>query len=272
MRHAIALFTQQLSIKLRSLGVWILIWCVLLLFFTTVFNSLSKDAADTAKVFQQLPKEVFTAININPAAYLTSIENFLSGQFLFVYLLAGSIFSFSLGVGAIGRRIENGTIAGILTKPIPRTVVYLMQAKVTMLFLLLAGSLIGTFAWTIFNALLTNQDSISGRYFFGLFLGSTLLFMTFSALGQLLGMMLNGGRSLAVGAGLIVASWFINSLGELANLPTWLQYASVFHYFDVPMLRDDFALNGARTACLILLLIAVTIIGSRLFKKKDIYI
>jgi ABC-2 type transport system permease protein len=269
--YMFALFRQQLRQKRLTLLGWCIVWSLLILLFATVFNSLSKDATESAKVFEQLPKGVYNAFNIDPAMYLSRIESFISGQFLSVYMLAGSIFSFSLGIGAISRRIDNGTIAGILTKPISRGKIYLAQLSVNTVFLLLAGSIVGMFAWTAFNLLLQHQDSISGAYFFWAFTGSTAVFIVFAAFGQLLGMVLNAGRPMAVGAAIVVASWFINSLSDVVHFPGAITAMSIFHYFDVATLRDTFTLN-TRAIWLVLLFVLFSVAGWRIFKKKDIYV
>ena len=268
----ITLLRQQLSAKKRTFVIWVAVWTLLLLLFATVFNSLSKDSATNAKLFEQLPKGIFNAINIDPSLYLTKIEKFISGQFLFVYLLAGSIFSFALGASAIGKKIESRTIAMLLTKPISRGKLYLVQYLSSATFLAAAGVVIGCLAWTIMNVLLKYQSDISSSYFIWLFFGSTLIFLTFSALGQLIGSLMNGGSSLQVGAGIIVVSWFVNSLGEFAHIPTAVQVFSLFHYFNIPLLRDHFHLDFGLTIYLVAILLALLTAGYISFKKKDIYI
>ncbi len=266
------LLRQQLVAKARPFVIWIIVWTALLLLFANVFNAFSKDAATNAKLFEQLPQGIFNAINIDPSAYLTKIEKFISGQFLFVYLLAGSIFSFSLGTNAIGKKIESRTIATLLTKPISRGRLYLAQYSTSAIFLAASGFVIGWLGWIIMNVLLKYQSDISSSYFFWLFFGSTLIFMTFAALGQLIGSLMNGGSSLQVGAGIIVVSWFISSLGEFAHIPTAIQMFSLFHYFNVPMLRDNFQLDTRLTIYLVTILLTLLTAGYFTFKKKDIYI
>ncbi len=263
---------QILSAKIRPLIVWVVIWSLLLFLFANVFNSFSKDAAENAKIFEHLPKGVFNAINIDPALYLTRIEKFISGQFLFVYLLAGSIFSFSLGVNAIGKKIEDRTIATLVTKPIARGKIYLAQFLGSALFLAAAGTLLCLISLGIMNTVLKYQDDVSTSYFMWLFVGSTLVFTTFAVLGQLIGTLLNGGHALQVGSGIIVVSWFISSLGEFAHIPAAVQYVSVFHYFNIPLLRDSFTLDKSLTATLLIIILALFTGGWVYFRKKDIYI
>ena len=266
------LLKQQLNAKVSTLFIWLLVWSLLLLLFATVFNSLSKDAAESSKVFRQLPSGVFNSFNIDPSSYLTRIESFISGQFLSVYMLAGCIFSFTLGVGLIGKKIESRVIATLLTKPISRYRLYAVQSLVSVLFLAVASTLLCGISLIIFTNLLHSQNIVSTSYFTSLFTGSGLLFIAFALLGQLLGTLLNGGKSVPIGAGIVVVSWFVNNLAQLAHIPGVVQKLSLFHYFDVALLRTSFKLAFGSTVQLIIIILVLFIIGRQVFSKKDIYI
>ena len=93
----LTLLKQQLSSKKLGFIIWIIVWSLLLLLFANVFNSFSKDAAQNAKLFEQLPQGIFNAINIDPSVYLTKIEIYfwavlvcLSTSRLNICLLPGS--------------------------------------------------------------------------------------------------------------------------------------------------------------------------------------
>ena len=113
---------------------------------------------------------------------------------------------------------------------------------------------------------------VSTSYFTSLFIGSGLVFIAIAQLGLLLGTILNGGKSVPVGAGIVVVSWFVNSLAPLAHLPSVVQKVSLFHYFDITYLRTNFMLKGSLTVQLLFIIFALFIIGRQVFKKKDIYI
>jgi ABC-type transport system involved in multi-copper enzyme maturation permease subunit len=187
-------------------------------------------------------------------------------------MLAGSIFAFSMGVGAIGKRIENRTIAPLLTSRLPRGGVYLTQFFANTVFFVVTGTLLCSVALVVMSNLLKYQESISTGYFVGLFVGSSLLFIAFSALGQLVGMVLNGERATQIGAGIVVVSWFITSLGEFAHIPAMAQKLSLFGYFDVTLLRDSHVLSGSLTTVLVILVLAFVGIGYVFFRKKNIYL
>lgn len=269
---SIRLLLQELRARRRLLITWSIIWSLLLVFFTSVFNSFSKDAAQNAQLFEQLPKGFFDALNINPSLYLSQIEQFISGQFLFVYLLAGCIFAFSMGVGAIGKRVDNRTIALLLTSPLSRGKIYMTQLVANLLFFVVSGTLLCVVSLLAMNNLLSHQEVVSMAYFVCLFAGSSLLFSTFSALGQLIGLLTNGEHATQIGAGIVVVSWFTTSLGNLVNIPAVLQHLSLFQYFDTTLLRDNFTLSTSGSIVLFSVIIALAVAGTIAFRRKNIYL
>jgi putative exporter of polyketide antibiotics len=122
------------------------------------------------------------------------------------------------------------------------------------------------------NNILTYQQDISTGYFIGLFVGSSLLFIAFSALGQLIGMLLNGEKAAQIGAGIVVISWFITSLGGFAHIPAIIQKLSLFEYFDVTLLRDSHVLSGLCTVILAIITPFFVLFGYLAFRKKNIYL
>lgn len=272
LRTATVYARQQMSAKLLTLAVWTLIWSLLLLLFAVVFKSLNNDAAKSSEVFKQLPSGVFSSFNIDPATYLSHIESFISGQFLSVYLLAGSIFAFSLGVGSIGKKIENRMLATTLTKPISRTWLYCIEFVINSWFLITASAALFGISIVIFNTVLKDHTVISVSYFSSLFSGSGILFIAYMALGQLVGTILNGGRAVLVGAAIVVFSWFLNSLAPLVHISNVIQIISLFHYFDVTLLRSSFELNFSLTVQLVAIILGLVLLGRYIFSNKNIYI
>ncbi len=199
------------------------------------------------------------------------MENFFSGQFLTIYTLAGSVFALFIGIAIIGGKIEDGTIAGFLTKPLRRSQIYLGSFINNVIFLVLSSAAIGTVVYELFN-LLTRQAYISTQYFINAFLSTTIVFITVLAAGQLLGLFLAKSRAHALGAFLIVLTWFVNSLGSLQGFPQWLRPFSPFYYFNNAQLRDTFTLDWHHLIVLPAATSLLVVIGVFLFRKKDIYL
>lgn len=262
-------FALQLFKRNRtSVIAWGIVWTLLGLLFATVFKSMSETAEQSARIYQSLPPAVLKTVNIS-ADYLTRPENFLSGQFLTIYLLAGSIFSVIMGVKAIGGRIQDRTILTSLTKRISRGSTYALHAFVIITTLLLMNIIVGIALLTSFTLL--SGAEISVQYIIATFSGAALVFICFAAVGLMAGVKIEKSHASAIGSALAVISFFVNGLGALAGVPAWLQKLSLFYYFDTVMLRDLYAINS-RIFALISLTIILIGLGAYLFRKKDIYL
>ena len=264
----LALLKLLFAQRSRSVITWVIIWSLLGLLFAFVFKDLSKSAEENFKLYQSLPAGVLKTVNIS-SDYLTKPEKFLSGQFLTVYLLAGSIFSVFMGVGALGAKIENSTIVNLLSKPLSRTTLYLSQAFTSLLGIFTASALIGLIMYSEFN--LAVDIPLSKGYFVATFVGSAIVFTWFAWLGQLLGLLVPKARAEAMGSALGVVSFFVNGLGSLEGVPTWIQKCSVFYYLNSAQLRDLYSLDATRLLVLIVSGVLILALGVFAFRRKQLY-
>lgn len=269
-RSLAALYRQQFASRSRSVLFLVIAWTLLGLLFAVVFKDLSRTAAQTIKIYQALPPAILHSFNISND-YLTHVEKFLSGQFLSVYMLAGGIFALFMGVGSIGGKIEDSTIANLLNKPFSRATIYLTQAITNIVSLIIASAATGAIMYGLFAAF-SGQKSISVQYFVSAFSGATIIFITVALLGQLLGMVIGKVKAQAAGSAFIVFSFFLNGLGALAGAPTWLQNTSIFYYFNTVQLRDFYNLDMRRLAVLLVASAVFLIIGTLWFRRKDLYL
>jgi len=269
-KHSLTLFRQQFASHYKTILLWTVVWSLLALLFVSVFNDLSKTAAQSIRLYQSLPPAILNTFNIS-SDYLTKSEKFLSGQFLTIYLLAGGVFSVFIGVGSVGGKLDNATIATFLTKPISRVSFYITELLTSAATMLTVSATVGIIMYGLF-ATLANQPSVSAQYFVAAFLGSGCLFVTLAIFGQALGTLLNRTHAQAVGAALVVFSFFVNGLGSLAGVPAWLQKVSIFYYLDTTQIRDLYSLNGGRLWVLGVVSLVFLVIGTLWFRRKDIYI
>lgn len=267
-RRYVYFIIQQLKRHRKSILAWSVIWTLLSLLFSTVFKSMSATAEQSARIYQSLPPAVLKTVNIS-ADYLTKPENFLSGQFLTIYLLAGSIFSVIMGVNAIGGRIQDKTIFMYLSKKLPRVSIYLMQAFVVVLTLILLNIIVGTVLYTSFSLFSGADPSLS--YILATFTGAAVVFTAFAAIGLIAGVLLEKSPAAALGSALAVISFFVNGLGALAGVPAWLQKCSLYYYFDTQQLRELYTLD-ARIFVIISLTLLLISLGAYFFRKKDLYL
>lgn len=260
----------ELKLKIRSILIWCLVILALGVMFAAMFNTLKDQAVDFQKLLDSFPDELKKPFNISND-YFNSVENLLNGEFLTFYNLAGSILACFLGVGAVGAKLENKTLAQYLTKKISRIHYYLAQFATNTLFLFIAAIIIAPILYLSF-IILTNQKSISVGYFTGLFLGTFLIQFIFLALAQVLGTGLGRSKSLAMSCGVAAFSWFLNSISELKGFPQWLKYVSPFYYFDSKYLISNLSFDWGRGWLLVVLTIIFVVAGALVFDRKDLNI
>lgn len=267
-RRYILLITQQLKKSKKLFMVWSSVWLLLSILFAAVFKTMSVSADESAKIYASLPQAVLKTVNI-PMDYLSSPEKFLSGQFLTVFLLAGSILAITISVHAIGGRIQDKTIIGLLTKDFSRPTLYAALAFALALVFVAMSFAAGISLYGMFALFSSATPSL--MYICSLAVGAGILFMTFLGLGQLLGTVLQKPYALGAGYAFAIVSFFANGLGALAGAPAWIQKSSLYYYFDASALSQSNSL-GVKVVVLVGLALLFTIVGMAAFRKKDIYV
>lgn len=261
-----------LRAKRRWLGLvfWVLAWTSVGVLFAFVFNSIKPDADKFNELVQSMPKSITSSFNIG-ANYLSKPETFLSGQFLTIFSLIGSIFTLIMGVNEIGEKIVNGTIVNWLNKNISRVQLYVLQAVANIIYIIVSNTLVWLGIYTAFT-LFADTDSLSTDYFVYGSIGTGLLFLAWASIGQALGVLLPKSLAQNIGIGVIVLSWFINNLSTIQGFPSWARPFSLFYFFDNVKLRDEFMLNADRALILPIIILISILIGTLYFRHRDIQV
>jgi ABC-type transport system involved in multi-copper enzyme maturation permease subunit len=249
--------------------IWAAVWLALGLTYSTLFNSLSSGAKDFQTAIQSLPKSITTSFNIGED-YLSKVENFLSGQFLTLFTLAGTVFGVMIGVGEIGGKIEDGTLVHFMTKNLSRIQIYLLQNLTNIVFLGVSNVIIWAGIYLEFKLFATSQSDIHSQFFALGCLATWLMFVAASSFGQFLGAWFSKNIAQYSGITILVFMWFLHGLSNTDGYPDWLKPLTIFYYLDVPKLRDEFLLDTSRTLVFVLITIISVIFGSAIFRQKDL--
>jgi hypothetical protein len=253
--------------KLIDLLLWSLVWILLISVFASLFDSFKGQGAEFDKLITTLPPALAETFNISQS-YVSKAESFLSGQFLTLYLLVSSIFAFISGNYVIAGKIEDKVITTWLTKSLSRSTLYLAQGFVNVLFFWLSGLLVWSGAVVLFELLSTS--SLDTSYAFSGFISTAMLITTWAFIGQASGSVLSSKINQGLGIGVILISFFMNSLSNIEGYPDWLKPLSLFYYVDIPALRDDFLINWDRLWVLPVIGLIGFVIGLLFFRKRDI--
>ncbi|NJK71152.1 MAG: ABC transporter permease subunit [Thermales bacterium] len=236
------------------------------LMFASLFDSFSTAKVEFDEILKFYPDTILDTFNITNS-YLSTVENFVSGQFYTLYLLIGSVFAFYMGVGEIGGKIDDKTIGQWLTKTMSRSNLFTNQFLTNFIALSITNISINLLLY-IQLIIFTNQESISQKYFFAITISTLIFFFSWASIGQLVGIFMEKSKAQGLGAGIIIISWFINTLSSIGGFPDWLNKLSIFTLFDIVNIRDNFEINWLHILTLICISLLSLLIGIYYFQKK----
>jgi len=262
----LSLLLFDLRTRVKPLLVWVVSWLALAGFMAWMFEPL-REQVDTQTLLELFDPELLEAFNI-PLDYLDSIENFVGGEFLTFYALIGGIFAVFAGVGRIRAKITDKTLSHLLSSQFTRTQIFVAGLLSNMLFFSTAAALIGCGMYWLFD-LITNQDSISVDFFVASFVSLTIVHVAIVAAAQTAGIILRR-NAVSLGTGLVIFTWFTDSLSTLDGFPDWLKPVSPFWYVNMEKITQDYQLDWGRLSVVLVFLISVSVAGVFLFRKKNI--
>lgn len=238
--------------------------------FASIYDSAAEESQAFSDLISAYPEGLLDAFNIS-TNYLNSVETFISGQFLSLFALVGSVYAVYLGIGEIGGKINDKTISVYMSKNISRTSLYLTTAATNSIIIFCSNC----FIWLVLYAQMhffTSQDSISVQYFWSAALITSLIMITWTIIGQFLGIILDSPAARGLGAAYIVFGYFINNLSALTNFPEWVNPITLFYFLDAELLRDEFEVGSNNIVVLISISILFLLLGVIRFRKKNISI
>jgi ABC-type transport system involved in multi-copper enzyme maturation permease subunit len=256
-------FTQRLP----NLLLWSAVWAILLIVFAAMFDSFKDQANEYNALITTLPPALRETFNIS-SNYVSKPESFLSGQFLTLYILIGSIFSWLAGNHVIAGKIEDQLITTWLSKKLSRSTIYLSQGLVNLMFFWLAGALVWLAMLGLFEILSTS--SIDYDYAISGFVLTSILYSTWVFVGHGIGSFIPSKINQGLGIGVIIISFFLNTLSSIKGYPNWLKPFSLFYYIDIPILRDEYRINWEGMWVLPVIAVTFYVAGLIWFRRRDI--
>jgi|GEM_PF-4635270 len=260
----------ELQLKKISFFWWCFSWSSLAVFFISVFETVAGEQGLSQDFIKSIPPELAKSVNIGNN-YLEQIESFISGQFLTFYLLIGGIYLTMVGINSISGKIQNGQILEYIFRPYTRSQVFIGVYLSNLIFIVVSNFIV-TISLFLSAEYLTDQSDISLNYFIFFYLGNILLQFFFLNLGLLFGLLVASGKQVGIGIGMVVASWFINNILNLTDLPKALRFISPFYYFDTSLLSSDFALDNFLSILILFMAIALSVASYYKWRFRDIQV
>ncbi|MBN2471769.1 MAG: ABC transporter permease subunit, partial [Anaerolineae bacterium] len=200
----------------------------------------------------------------------TSPEGFLGIEFFSWAPLVLAVFGVTFGGAIVGGEEERGTLDVLLSTPIPRWQVIVEKAAAFVVAL--AVILIASGASIVIAVAITPDLSIdTGRIAAGMLnMFPTLLLMTVLAL-FLTTVLRSRGRAGGIAAGIIAASYFINSFASMADsgILKALQRLSFYSYYSPFTVLTD-GIHWGNFALLMVVTIVLFGLSLFFFERRDL--
>lgn len=267
------IFKFELKRNFKGLILWSLVCSGLIVLFMAMFPSM-KDMGMQELVgskLEALPSGFLEAFNINGMMDFSNIKDYMAYCLQYIGMAAG-IYGAILGVSALSKEENEGTIEFLYSKPITRmqivTSKLLVAIVVIYIFILLVG---GT---TMSVALMVKPEDI--KYLEVLmdiktiYIGISLLSYIFMAIGFLISVCIKKRvNETAVALGVYFISFFLGIIGKLKEELNWLIYFSPTDYFTPTRLfQDGFKIEYIITTLLVILF--SILLTYKIYNKKDL--
>ncbi len=263
----IALILHTLRSQVRSVVIWGAALGLLSLITVAFFPSLEDQGQQLNELMKNYPPEMRELFGMGEGTDLATIEGFLASQvFSFMAPLALAFFPILASAGAIAGAEERGTIDVLLGNPIPRWQIVVGNFAATAISTLGIVAILSLFTWV--PAVLLDVD-LSLEKTAEATLNLWPLCVFFGGLAMLCSALFHRRvLAIAIPGFVLIATYFINALGDAVEDLEDAQPLTVFHYYGSAIEDgiDWSNFSGVTLAALVLVFLATLA-----FRQRDIY-
>lgn len=223
------IYLHEFKMHLRSVVIWSLSLAFLIFVFTSIFSSMSVDAALLTKTLEKFPKELLVAFgmeNLN----LSTVLGYFSFAFLICQILL-AIQAANYGFSILSIEERELTADFLLTKPITRTRILLAKVLSALTGLTITNLVVWISSFVFINLYRGDQTFEAAPLI--LLLSSIIIFqLVFLTVGMFISLMVRRVRnvtpfSMGLAFGMYVLSAFGGMLGDVK-----LELITPFKHFD----------------------------------------
>jgi ABC-2 type transport system permease protein len=262
-----ALILHTLRSQVRSVMIWGVALGLLSLITVAFFPSMEDQGQQLNELMESYPPELRDLFGMGEGTDLSTIEGFLASQvFSFMAPLALAFFPILASAGAIAGAEERGTIDVVLGNPVSRWQLVVGNFVATAISTLGIVAILGLFTWV--PAVLMDVD-LSLEKTAEATLNLWPLCVFFGGLAMLCSALFHRRvLAIAIPGFVLVATYFINALGDAVEDLEDAQPLTVFHYYGSAIEdgMDWSNFSGVTLAALVLVFLAALAFG-----RRDIY-
>jgi len=235
---------------------------------TWVYPEIAENPALT-QIVDSIPHTVKTVFGVSQDAEVDTFEAFISGQFFSrIWVMLMALYNIEAANELIAKQVEEGSLAFILSTPVPREEIFTTQAFVllTSNALLVTATLGGLYHGA--NMFDISMDwynylvfALLGMSFFS-FIGAYSLLASACFCSE--------EKTITYAAGATLLFYALDVLGALNKNLSWLREFSIFKWFKAQEIMEG--THNPAGAILKLSLGAASLLhlGNRIFKNKDL--
>jgi len=235
-----------------------------------IYPSIAGNAEDIEKMIKSMPEGFLNAFGFENG--LGNLEDFISGEYYgLIFIVILSIFSVMLSTKLLAKRVDQGSMAYILSAPTTRGKVAFTQAAVLTTGLLIIMAVTTAAGLAGYHLMLGGDYDFNVSRFLVLNLLGFLLFFAVGGISFLFSAISNDEkRALGLSGGITFLFFSFDLLGKLSEKTEWLRSLSVFSLF-----RPDDIVNGSTDIAQVSLVLAAVgfaafALSILIFKKRDL--
>ncbi|MCG2816712.1 MAG: ABC transporter permease subunit, partial [Candidatus Aminicenantes bacterium] len=262
------IYSMELRLNRNSFLIWSIMVAVVVVLGMAFFPVLNKGGMlqqMTALFENPFMKTIMTAFGATLDVLTNPLGFYATRNALFIMLLGG-FFSFLLAGRIVAREEGEKSAEFLLTRPVTRTEVVWSKLAAFLTYLIGfngAFLLVGFLSLEAFKG--EGTYSLAAFFIYNCYI--FLLTLTFGAVGLAISLWIRRGRSIAtLSTGIIVGSYFIETLSKITPGIDKIGYISPFKFVDSGVLRPDYVLEWWRVAYFVgltVLLVALSVIKYR---------
>jgi ABC-2 type transport system permease protein len=247
--------------------IWTCSLIAIVIFFLSIFPSLSKDVAEFSKLLEGYPEGVRKAIGLEIESF-GSVLGFYSYVFMYI-TLCGAIQAMIVGTSIVSKEVREKTADFLLTKPVTRTKV-LTSKLIAAVVSLAITNVLYIAAANIMAAQVKTAD-FSEKVFLLISISLFFVQLIFLALGIIISVVFPKIKAvLSVSLGTVFA-FFVIGMVVSSDGAGAKRYLTPFKYFDTKYIIENSSFDVSYLAAAIGIILVSITASYLIYTKKDVH-
>lgn len=259
---------QTIQNKRTSLIVYCLGMAGFMFMYIAIYPTILEQADQLEELMAAYPQAFLQAFGIENFSFNT-IEKFLAVEYYSaIWPLAMITLLVSTTSGAIAGEIEQGTAELLLAKPVSRAKIFMGKYLGAMAMVVLFN---GVTVFSVFPAAWAFNIEVDANAQFMILVLTLLFALATMSLGFLSSSLFSErSRASLLTGSVLITMYVVNLVASLVSDLEWLQYTSLFHYFDHESALLDVSLSWPNALAMIGFAAISTVAAYRVFVARDI--